>query len=94
MECIRSAFGDDVHDASCRQAIFGRKCVRKDRHLLDRIQRYVRKNCLASPCIDAIATVDLEPGLTPSRAVGRKESLVHKHIALINGWAIGCIEKG
>src|SRR5579872_1739386 len=93
MPLIAAALSDDVDHAAGAAAIFGGESAGEDGHLLNRVQWDVAEHGLAAPTVVAGSAVHFEPGLTASGAVGGEEILIHEHVALVDGWAIGGAEQ-
>ena len=78
MVVIPPAPSDDVDDRADAPAVRRRERIGEHRHLIDRHQRDVREDGLATPYIDTVCAVDLKPCLPSACTVRGDENFVHE----------------
>ena len=89
MQLASPAAADDVDDAAGAATVFGGESIGQHVHLLHGLARQRGDEGLAAPGIDGVGAIRLEPRLPAPGPVGGEQRLIHKNVALADGWAIG-----
>jgi hypothetical protein len=84
---------NNVNDRARAPAVRRRKCIGEHRHLIHCHQRDIGEDSLATPHIDTVCAVDLEPCLPAACAVGGDENFIHEDVTLVDSRAVGGVEQ-
>ncbi len=93
MELSASGFGDDVDCATGAGSVLSGEAVVQDGHFLDREKGQVGEDRLTSPAIVPVGSIDFEPRLAATGAIGGEHVFVHEDVALVDGLTVGGVKQ-